>query len=88
MQNEIINKPSLNYSIKAKKNKGDNIIDVLLASRGITNKEEFLNPLSIELLDPYYFQDMKKAVDIIKNAIYKKEKIANEYRKVLKTSRL
>ncbi len=75
MQNEIINKPSLNYSIKAKKNKGDNIIDVLLASRGITNKEEFLNPLSIELLDPYYFQDMKKAVDIIKNAIFNKEKI-------------
>lgn len=75
MQTEVTNKPSINYTVKAAKNKGDDILDILLASRGINDKEEFLNPIKADFTSPYFFNDMKKAVDIIKNAVKNNEKI-------------
>lgn len=75
MQTTLTNKPSINYKLLAEKKEGESVLDAILKSRGITNKEEFLNPLSSSLSDPYFFKDMKKAVEIVKNAILNNEKI-------------
>ena len=53
-------------------------ICLLLLNRGITNIKEankFLYPQWEDLHDPFRFKDMQKAVDRIKKAIKKKEKI-------------
>lgn len=57
---------------------GVSLIDRLLLSRGITEKEqieEFLNPLEMQLTSPYVFTDMQKAVDRIVKAVINREKI-------------
>lgn len=54
------------------------LVERLLATRGITKKDEikeFLNPLEITLTHPNAFSDMKKAVDRIAKAIEKEENI-------------
>jgi len=51
----------------------------LLALRGITQGadiEDFLNPEYEQLLDPFLFKDMQKAVDRIMLAVEKKERVA------------
>ena len=75
MQTEIITKSLVNYFVKTVRNNDESIVSQLLKARGISNCDEFLHPLAYPLSDPYYFQDMKKAVDIIKNAISNQEKI-------------
>lgn len=55
MQTTLTNKPSINYKLLAEKKEGESVLDAILKSRGITNKEEFLNPLSSSLSDPYFF---------------------------------
>lgn len=54
------------------------LVERLLATRGITKKDEikeFLNPLEITLTHPNAFSNMKKAVDRIAKAIEKEENI-------------
>jgi len=54
------------------------IISQVLINRGITNPDEadkFLNTKIGQLLDPYSFLDMHKAVAIIRQSIEKKERI-------------
>ena len=75
MNTNLTTKPAKNYKILAKRKTDESVLDALLISRGITNKEEFLNPLGLELMSPYCFSDMKKAVDIVKSAILNNEKI-------------
>lgn len=50
-------------------------IAAILKSRGIKNKEAFINPDYENLVDPLLVPNMKKAVSRIKKAIDKKEKI-------------
>lgn len=57
---------------------GAEILKHLLASRGITTKEDteaFLNPKNVELISPYAFCDMERAVKRIKSAIEAKEHV-------------
>lgn len=61
--------------VLSKKENGLSILDSILNSRGIKNREEYFNPAEKELLSPYSFSDMKKAVEIIKNAIENRDKI-------------
>ncbi len=54
------------------------VILQLLALRGLTESEqinEFLNPVYDKLHDPFLFKDMQKAVERIRAAIERKEKI-------------
>ena len=54
------------------------LIEKLLSSRGITSPAEiktFLNPLEMELTSPYVFNDMKKTVERLSNAIDNNEPI-------------
>ncbi|MBD5560630.1 MAG: single-stranded-DNA-specific exonuclease RecJ [Clostridia bacterium] len=49
----------------------DPALSSILVSRGVRTKEEaqrFLRPQAADLLDPYLFRDMKKAVSLIGNA--------------------
>ncbi|MDO5437685.1 MAG: DHH family phosphoesterase, partial [bacterium] len=61
--------------VLSKKENGLSILDSILNSRGIKDREEYFNPAEKELLSPYSFSDMKKAVEIIKNAIKNRDKI-------------
>lgn len=68
------------WKVKAQKAKGksEDISQILLKNRGLVTKkqqEAFLNP-SLDLLDEIKFPQIGKAVDRIKQAIKKKEKIA------------
>lgn len=54
-------------------------LNTLLLSRGIDSVEEverFFHPKLSDLLDPFLFRDMRIAVNILQNAIAKKQKIA------------
>lgn len=62
-------------NLLAKKEKNGSVLDAILSSRGITNKEEYFNPQDKDLMSPYVFSDMEKAVNIIKEAISNKDKI-------------
>lgn len=64
-----------NYKLLCKKQNGENIIDTILKSRGIFNKSDFFDPEIKNLSSPFYFSDMKKAVDIIKNAVKNSDRI-------------
>lgn len=57
---------------------GNVLLAKLLSARGISTGEEakaFLNPDAAQLLDPFGFHDMQKAVDLIKKAITDKRHI-------------
>jgi single-stranded-DNA-specific exonuclease len=82
MQNhKILKIPSADISFQKELNKELGISQILaqvLINRGISTvkeAEEFLKTKLDHLLDPYSFSDMPKAVDLIKQAIKKKEKI-------------
>jgi single-stranded-DNA-specific exonuclease len=68
---------SKKYNIKPKVS--DNLVDQLLHNRGIKTEEEktnFLNPDFVKHLhDPFLLPDMKKAVDMILQAIENNERI-------------
>lgn len=59
----------------SKKDKNKSILKSILEGRGIFDIEEYLNPEKNKLSSPYFFSDMEKAVDIIKNAIKNNDKI-------------
>lgn len=57
---------------------GKNLVEKLLAARGIQSEkdiQEFLNPLSMDLTSPNVFVDMQKATERIISAITDNEKI-------------
>ncbi len=65
----------VNINILSKKEKGLSILESILKSRGITDTGEFFKPETKSFSDPFLFSDMKKAVDIIKNAVSSSNKI-------------
>ncbi len=58
-----------NINILSKKENGLSVVDSILKSRGIVDLEEYFNPEEKELMSPFVFSDMQKAVDIINRAI-------------------
>jgi single-stranded-DNA-specific exonuclease len=59
-----------------KEQQGDSFIDHLLNTRGITEKQAFLNPNYIEgVHNPFLLKDMKKTVERINKAVENNEKI-------------
>ncbi len=62
-------------SLKAQKKENLSILESILEARGIQDIEKYLNPLSQPLSSPFIFSDMKKAIEIINDAIQKNEKI-------------
>lgn len=66
------------WRINKKSEGAKSLVERLLATRGITKKQEiqeFLNPLETKLTHPNAFVDMKKAVERIAKAIDNQEKI-------------
>ncbi len=63
------------FNLITKKKDGVSVLDSILESRGIVDRESFFNPETKPLSSPYVFSDMKKAVDIIKKAIENGDKI-------------
>lgn len=63
---------------KTKESTSATLVEKLLATRGITKKEdikEFLTPLEIKITNPSAFTDMTKAVERLAKAIDEQEKI-------------
>lgn len=58
-----------NINILSKKENGLSVVESILKSRGIVDLEEYFNPEKKELMSPFVFSDMQKAVDIIYRAI-------------------
>lgn len=54
----------------------DNLIDQLLVSRGVEDKDAYLNPDYRKLYDPFLLKGMKELVDRLTQAFDAKEKIA------------
>ena len=58
-----------NINILSKKENGSSVVESILKSRGIVDLEDYFNPEEKELMSPFVFSDMQKAVDIIYGAI-------------------
>ena len=66
------------WILKSSSDNKKSVLEKLLEQRGITKPEdikEYLNPNEFKSISPYAFCDMKKAVERIKQAISKNEKI-------------
>lgn len=74
----MVEKMIKEWKISKKSEGAKPLVERLLATRGITKKEdvhEFLNPLETKLTHPNAFSDMQKAVERIVKAIDNKENI-------------
>ena len=65
----------LNVKVAAQKEKNKSILESILDSRGITNKDEYFSSETLPLASPYLFSDMEKAEEILSNAIKNQDKI-------------
>ena len=65
----------LDVKLACRKETNKSILDSILDSRGITDKDEYFSSETLSLASPYAFSDMKKAEDIIMDAIKNQKKI-------------
>lgn len=76
MKSAKSNKPKRIKRYEVREWSGDTIIDHLLQSRGVTDREAFLNPdYDKHVYDPFLMMDMEKAVIRINKAMNNNEKI-------------